>query len=200
AVVVDCEPHAAGQQRAEAGRFPDGRQARLLQRPQTDLPRCREAMLHGAAQQAALQAERRRGESRPLQPQPAFPLRLHQIRPGPRRQVVQQRLVGRDEVRKLAQPRPNARAKIGQNRQQLAAHAVAEIGRILIGVVENGLQVVVAAVCLDRGARDAQQRPYQHPRRVSRQGCDGPHAAQPRQARSAQQVHQHRFRLVIGVV
>jgi hypothetical protein len=79
------------------------------------------------------------------------------------------------------------------------AQPIAKEGPIQIGAIKTGLQVVLAAVILDGCTGDAKERPNEAQRWVSKEtaGC---HATQSGKARATQEMHEHGFGLVVGVV
>ena len=121
--------------------------------------------------------------------------------PGGGGQVIQQGAVGGQQVGGLVQ----AAAKPGdvglQFGDQFVAQAVAEEGGVGVGGVGERVQAALEAVGVDLPPPDPQQRAHQRDVVAPGVGERGNrHAGQPVQTGAAQQVHQHGFDLIIGVV
>ena len=120
--------------------------------------------------------------------------------PRPVLQRGQQIVLSGRDGRRFAQPFGDLGIIARQQRQQFVADAVAGEGRVGVALVQRRLQVRVATVGFDGRAGHTQQRPQQPQLRPARQRRGRRHAPQPGRARAAQQVEQHRFGLVAGVV
>ncbi len=87
-----------------------------------------------------------------------------------------------------------------QQWQQLVTDAIAGVLRVVVGVVVARLQIALGAIAFDIRTRSPQKRSDCCEMRRTRQRAVGLHAAQTSQACAAQQPHQYRFGLVVGVV
>ena len=109
----------------------------------------------------------------------------------PVRQLVQQIVVVAGEVGLAAQQRHRvAPRQVGQHRQQLVAHPVAQVARVVVGGIVHHRQVQGRAQRDGLGPAQRQQWP----------GRPRSHRTQPGQGCASQQVQQDGFRLVVGGV
>ena len=95
--------------------------------------------------------------------------------------------------RELYQVLADARIILRKIRQHFMAQRISQIGRIRIRLIQTGRVRKMRQIGFDFRPCDAEKRA--HDTAVSR-----PHAAKPRQTRTAQYMMKHGFRLVIGMM